>query len=94
MEMVHHFLLHDCRPLCSYSTITSWYLIDSSTSETLLFLPVLPDQDSVDNRFGRGIPDALLSCMRDNEIYISVTDSSGEPVRNALIQENPETLCE
>lgn len=49
------------------------------------FCRFLPDQDSVDNRFGRGIPDALLSCMRDNEIYISVTDSSGEPVRNALI---------
>ena len=49
------------------------------------FCRFLPDQDSVDNRFGRGVPDALLSCMRDNEIYISVTDSSGEPVRSTLI---------
>lgn len=52
------------------------------------FCNPVPYQDSIDNSFGRGIPDALLSCMGDNEIFITVKDSSGDPVRNALIQSN------
>ncbi|NLG18016.1 MAG: S8 family serine peptidase [Fibrobacter sp.] len=52
------------------------------------FCNPVPFQDSIDNSYGRGIPDALLSCMGDNEVFITVKDSSGDPVRNALIQSN------
>lgn len=47
-----------------------------------------------DNYTGRGIPDALLSCMQDNEICIDLRDSTGRPVQYALIQDkNSDSLA-
>ncbi len=37
-------------------------------------------QDSVDNIYGRGIPDALLGCMRDDELFVVAEDSLGRRV--------------
>lgn len=63
---------------------------DSVTSEKardilLKSCRFLPGQASIDNQYGHGLPDAALSCMKDNEIYLSIEDSSGRPVVNALI---------
>jgi hypothetical protein len=42
-------------------------------------------QDSIDNYYGRGLPDALRSCMRDGEVYLTVKDSSNTPAQFARI---------
>lgn len=37
-------------------------------------------QDSVDNRYGRGIPDALRACLGENDLYVLAEDSLGNRV--------------
>ncbi|MBN1575338.1 MAG: S8 family serine peptidase [Chitinispirillaceae bacterium] len=46
----------------------------------------LPGQTMADYRFGRGIPDALRSCMQwDDEVFLSAIDTGGKPLVNATI---------
>ncbi len=45
-----------------------------------------PGQDTIDNRYGHGIPDALLSVMDNNDIMIYVSDSSFTPVAGAAVR--------
>lgn len=40
----------------------------------------------VSNRCGYGIPDALKSCMRDDQLYLSVSDTGGLPLSSAIIR--------
>jgi subtilisin family serine protease len=47
-----------------------------------------PGQDTIDNRYGYGIPDALLSVMDNKDVLIYVTDSSGIPVAGAEVCNN------
>ncbi len=49
------------------------------------FCKLLNGIDSADNYIGRGLPDALLSCMRDDEIFFKVKDTAEHPVSYALI---------
>ncbi len=39
----------------------------------------------IDYGYGRGIPDALLSCMKSDEVFLTAKDSSGIPLKNAFI---------
>ncbi|MCX7726384.1 MAG: S8 family serine peptidase, partial [Chitinispirillaceae bacterium] len=54
----------------------------------------LPSQDRVDNRYGYGIPDALIATMRsDKEIFLVVIDTGGIPFRDGIIiNEKGDTL--
>ncbi|HEX2959567.1 MAG TPA: S8 family serine peptidase [Chitinispirillaceae bacterium] len=45
-----------------------------------------PGQDSIDNRYGHGIPDALFSIMDSNDLLIFVTDSSAAAVAGAEVR--------
>jgi hypothetical protein len=45
-----------------------------------------PYQDTIDNRYGHGIPDALLSVMDEKDAFVYVTDSSGTPVAGVEIR--------
>lgn len=47
---------------------------------------LLPDQDTIDNKYGRGLPNAVLSCMQDDEIFVKIRDSSGIAIRHVLIE--------
>jgi hypothetical protein len=47
-----------------------------------------PGQDTIDNRYGHGIPDALLSVMDSNDILVLVTDSSATPVAGTEVRTN------
>jgi hypothetical protein len=47
-----------------------------------------PEQDTIDNRYGHGIPDALLSVMDSKDALVYVTDSSGIPVAGAEVCNN------
>jgi hypothetical protein len=38
------------------------------------------EQTEIDNKHGRGIPDALTAIMDSNELFIEITDTSGTPV--------------
>lgn len=49
------------------------------------YCKLLSKNNTADNYTGRGLPDALLSCMRDDEIYITVKDTAEKPVPLALI---------
>ncbi len=40
----------------------------------------------VGNEYGRGIPDALLSCMRSGEAYLTAIDTGGRPLSAAMIE--------
>ncbi len=50
--------------------------------ETCTYAPL---QDSVDNIYGYGIPDALWACLDSSTLYISVTDSTNRVVSGAGI---------
>jgi len=39
-----------------------------------------PYQDTVDNLYGRGIPDALMACIDDNHVFYRAVDSLGNGV--------------
>lgn len=43
-------------------------------------------QTDVDNRYGRGIPDALAACMDENEIFVKLKDSAGTVLQGAEIK--------
>jgi hypothetical protein len=43
-------------------------------------------QDSLDNRYGRGIPDALLACIDSTDIVICATTLTGQPVSSVSIK--------
>jgi|GEM_PF-110970 len=46
----------------------------------------LPSQTQPDNYYGRGIPDALRSCMQwDDQVFMTVSDTGGLPCANAGI---------
>lgn len=45
-----------------------------------------PGQDTIDNRYGYGIPDALLSVMNNKDLLVQVTDSSAIPVAGAGVR--------
>ncbi len=49
------------------------------------YCKLLNKNNAADNYSGRGLPDALLSCMRDNEIYVTVKDTVEKPVPHALV---------
>jgi subtilisin family serine protease len=42
-------------------------------------------QSEIDNRYGRGIPDALAAVMDSNELFIETTDSSGIPIARVTL---------
>jgi len=46
---------------------------------------LLPAQDSVDNVYGRGLPDALKATMQPDEAFIVVRDSTGKPWENIAV---------
>lgn len=50
------------------------------------FCKLVNGKFSPDNYTGRGLPDALLSCMKDNEVYLSIKDTLERPVQFALIK--------
>jgi hypothetical protein len=43
-------------------------------------------QTFVDNRHGRGIPNALRAIMQDDEIFIRIIDTTGQPVLGAQVR--------
>lgn len=43
------------------------------------------EQTEVDNKYGRGIPDALTAIMDSNELFIETTDTSGIPVAGVAL---------
>ncbi|MFP4013641.1 MAG: S8 family serine peptidase [Chitinispirillaceae bacterium] len=43
-------------------------------------------QTQIDNRYGRGIPDALIACMEESDIYLKLVDSSGAPLPHAVVR--------
>lgn len=46
----------------------------------------LPSQTQIDNYYGRGIPDALRSCMQwDDQVFMTVSDTGGYPCTSAGI---------
>jgi hypothetical protein len=45
----------------------------------------VPAQDSVDNVYGRGIPDALLACLDSLESYVLALDTLHRPVAGAEV---------
>ncbi len=49
------------------------------------YCKLLSNTNTVNNYSGRGLPDALLSCMRDDEIYLTVKDTAGKQVSLALV---------
>jgi len=49
------------------------------------YCKLLDKNKTADNYCGRGLPNALLSCMRDDEVYITVKDTAEKPVPLALI---------
>ena len=46
----------------------------------------LPRQTGVDNRFGRGLPNALRAVMAEDEIFIRITDSAGRALAGAEVR--------
>lgn len=66
---------------------------DSLRNRLFRFCKILNGYEVPDNYTGRGLPDALLSCMRDDEVYLSVKDSLGRPLQLVLISgENDDSL--
>lgn len=50
------------------------------------FCRLLPLQKTIDNSYGRGIPDAGRSCMRfANEVVLCATDTSGTPFNSIIV---------
>jgi hypothetical protein len=45
-------------------------------------------QTAVDNTYGRGIPDALLGCMRPGELLVLALDSSGRRLDNVVLSDS------
>ncbi|MDO5575830.1 MAG: S8 family serine peptidase [Fibrobacter sp.] len=45
-----------------------------------------PSQKSADNKYGRGVPNAVLSCMSDNEVFLKIKDTLGNVLPNVLIE--------
>ena len=45
----------------------------------------VPGQTAVDNSYGRGVPDAFLACLPNNQTYITVADSFGHGVAGATV---------
>lgn len=45
----------------------------------------VPGQTSVDNNYGRGVPDAFLACLPYGQTYITVADSFGHRVAGAAV---------
>ncbi|MBN1307019.1 MAG: S8 family serine peptidase [Chitinispirillaceae bacterium] len=41
---------------------------------------------TTNNECGRGIPDALLSCMRPGEVYLKAIDNGGLPLNGAVVE--------
>ncbi|MBN1307822.1 MAG: S8 family serine peptidase [Chitinispirillaceae bacterium] len=53
----------------------------------------LPGQTTADTRYGRGLPDALRSCMQwDDEVFLSATDTGGKPLAGAAIRYGSENM--
>jgi serine protease AprX len=76
--------------LQSHDSITS----QNARDVLLKSCKFLPGQTKIDNQYGHGLPDAVISCMGDKEIYLSLADSSGKPVENALVSyKNGDSLC-
>jgi hypothetical protein len=48
-------------------------------------------QTYADNRFGYGIPNALLAMMGRDEIFVRITDSAGLALTGALVKTGPDT---
>jgi hypothetical protein len=46
---------------------------------------LIPMQDSVDNKAGRGIPNALLSIMDTSDIFLEIVDSGNVPCAGATV---------
>lgn len=44
-----------------------------------------PYQSEVDNIYGRGLPDALLACMKSNQVYIQTRDSLGNLIPGVVV---------
>ncbi|HUI92949.1 MAG TPA: S8 family serine peptidase [Chitinivibrionales bacterium] len=44
-----------------------------------------PGQTSIDNSYGRGVPDAFLACLPYNQTYVTVADSFGHCVAGATV---------
>jgi len=44
-----------------------------------------PGQDSIDNVYGRGIPNALLGCLREQEFFVVAEDSLGRRVLELIL---------
>ena len=65
----------------SYSGCTA----EDTRDRLYRYCKLLNKNDTPDNYSGRGLPDALLSCMRDDEVYITVKDTAKKPVPFALI---------
>jgi hypothetical protein len=45
----------------------------------------VPGQTAANNASGRGVPDALLACLADNQTYVTVADSFGRSVAGAVL---------
>lgn len=65
----------------SYSGCTA----EDTRDRLYRYCKLLNKNDTPDNYSGRGLPDALLSCMRDDEVYITVKDTAKKTVPFALI---------
>jgi hypothetical protein len=53
----------------------------------------LPVNEEVSrNAYGRGIPDVLRSCMRqDDELFLMVRDGAGEPIKDVIVSDSHDT---
>jgi hypothetical protein len=43
-------------------------------------------QDTIDNKYGRGVPDALLSVMDSDEVIVETTDSTGIHIQGITLR--------
>jgi len=43
------------------------------------------EQTDIDNRYGRGVPDALRAVMAETDIFVKITDRAGIPLQGARI---------
>ncbi|NLE00636.1 MAG: S8 family serine peptidase, partial [Fibrobacter sp.] len=59
--------------------------IDKVREQLFRYCHFTPYQQKIDNYYGRGVPDALLSCMRDNEVYLTAVDNLENPLIAAQI---------
>ncbi len=70
------------------------YTAEQVKEKLFSYCRFLPKQTNVDNAYGRGIPDALLSCMRwHDEVFLTAMDTGGHPLDKAYIaDEHGDTL--